>query len=205
MPRLSPIGAKRGMIKYNALRLLGVGLLGICWAGSVPVAMAEPTTQDSSSGTTTYFPPSNPSLAAPYDSGHSGIFRSAEGVAAGRSVEDGRACKHGRRLATSIRCTRSRGAKCISAGSRAGCQTRGRAATRGDRHRDAACGRNACCRTILSSAGGRTCTAAIGYGATAEASRDDACCRSTPATAGQPGRSGCARQTFRQGTCRQQL
>ena len=53
------------MIKYNALRLLGVGLLGICWAGSVPVAMAEPTTQDSSSGTTTYFPPANPSLAAP--------------------------------------------------------------------------------------------------------------------------------------------
>ena len=46
-PRLSPIGAKRGMIKQYALRLLGVGLLGVCWAGSVPVAKAEPSSQDS--------------------------------------------------------------------------------------------------------------------------------------------------------------
>ncbi|MBS0250291.1 MAG: L,D-transpeptidase family protein [Proteobacteria bacterium] len=55
MLRLSPIGAKRGM-KQVTLRLIGVSLLGVCWVGCAPVMAAETTTQDSSSGTTTYFP-----------------------------------------------------------------------------------------------------------------------------------------------------
>lgn len=57
MLRLSPIGAKRGMIKKFTLRLLGVSLLGACWAGLAAAAMAETAAQDSSGGTTTYFPP----------------------------------------------------------------------------------------------------------------------------------------------------
>ncbi len=57
MPRLSPIGAKRGMIKQNALRLVAVSLLGVCWVANVPAAMAEPTTQNTANGTTTYFGP----------------------------------------------------------------------------------------------------------------------------------------------------
>ena len=47
------------MIKQSALRLVGISVLGVFWAGNVPVAMAEPTTEESPSGTTTYFAPSN--------------------------------------------------------------------------------------------------------------------------------------------------
>ncbi|MBS0232943.1 MAG: L,D-transpeptidase family protein [Proteobacteria bacterium] len=47
------------MIKQSALRLVGISVLGVFWAGNIPVAMAEPTTAESSSGTTTYFAPSN--------------------------------------------------------------------------------------------------------------------------------------------------
>ncbi|MFA5955735.1 L,D-transpeptidase family protein [Hyphomicrobium sp.] len=46
------------MIKQVTLRLLGVSLLGICWAGNAPAVMAETAGQDSSSGSTTYFPQS---------------------------------------------------------------------------------------------------------------------------------------------------
>lgn len=63
MLRLSPIGAKRGMIKQVTLRLVGVSLLGVCWIGCAPVMAAETTSQDSSSGTTTYFPPKPTSAA----------------------------------------------------------------------------------------------------------------------------------------------
>ncbi len=61
------LGAKRGMIKLFAFRLLGVGLLGVCWAGAVPAAMAEEpaAAQSSSGGTTTYFPPSESAAPAP--------------------------------------------------------------------------------------------------------------------------------------------
>lgn len=63
-PRLSPIGATRGMIKFS-LRLLGVSLLGIGAIGVNSAAMAEPPVQISSeSGTTTYFPPSNTTTGA---------------------------------------------------------------------------------------------------------------------------------------------
>ena len=73
-PRLSPIGAKRGMNKFS-LRLIGVSLLGIGLAGGIPAAMSEPTVQNSQDGTTTYFPPSGtpattgaiPSSEAPRD------------------------------------------------------------------------------------------------------------------------------------------
>ncbi len=57
MPRLSPIGAKRGMIKKFTLRLLGASLLAVACAGHAPSVIAEPAAQDSSSGTTTYFTP----------------------------------------------------------------------------------------------------------------------------------------------------
>lgn len=44
------------MIKKFTLRHVGVSLLGVCWVGCAPVMAAETATQDSSSGTTTYFP-----------------------------------------------------------------------------------------------------------------------------------------------------
>lgn len=44
------------MIKQVTLRLVGVSLLGVCWVGCAPVMAADTTTQDSSNGTTTYFP-----------------------------------------------------------------------------------------------------------------------------------------------------
>lgn len=44
------------MIKQVTLRLVGVSLLGVCWVGCAPVMAADAATQDSSNGTTTYFP-----------------------------------------------------------------------------------------------------------------------------------------------------
>jgi murein L,D-transpeptidase YcbB/YkuD len=67
MPRLSPIGAKRGMIKQFALRLVGVSLLGVCSAVVAPAAMAETSAQDTSGGTTTYFPQSKGSSSSAQD------------------------------------------------------------------------------------------------------------------------------------------
>lgn len=51
------------MIKQFTLRLIGAGLLGVCWAGYAPAVMAESSTQETPGGTTTYFPPSKKSLS----------------------------------------------------------------------------------------------------------------------------------------------
>jgi L,D-transpeptidase YcbB len=64
MPRLSPIGAKRGMIKQFKLRLVGVGLLGVCLVASAPIAMAEQAAQDPSSGSAASSSPSSDTPAA---------------------------------------------------------------------------------------------------------------------------------------------
>ncbi|MFT3730117.1 MAG: L,D-transpeptidase family protein [Hyphomicrobium sp.] len=53
------------MIKQFALRLFGVSLLGICWAGTAPLVMAESSTQETPGGTTTYFPTDQKPSAAP--------------------------------------------------------------------------------------------------------------------------------------------